>query len=202
MSKNNYWTQEINKAIAEYNKTKDEALFAKTIYPAFNSLALYWALQYKDRLGRTKEDLQSYLVCFLFDKIGKYTEGRNGYAYFGTIAKFECNLMFKTLQKEKIRLAQYEYTYNIEKDQSGGRTLIEVNRDKKPIEIPEDVWEKRYEIREAALQISLSLPPSTTKNQLPFTSLLPSKLQKQFPTFKKSHIMQTLRYVLRPATRE
>lgn len=95
-----YWTKETDAAIVQYNLTKDDQLFNKTIYPALKRMSTHWVQSYN--LPNTSADD---LVTFLYTVLPNITdEKKNGYAFIGTCAKFYLYAKKKNIIRDDARM--------------------------------------------------------------------------------------------------
>jgi hypothetical protein len=93
--KNEYFTQETENAIIEYNQLTDQRakdrLFTVSIYPAFNKLSenLIHTFKFRYLDADSIPDLQHEIMVFLLEKIHRFDPslGAKAYSYFGTIIK-------------------------------------------------------------------------------------------------------------------
>lgn len=134
-SSNNYFTQDTEDAIVEYNNCDDSEvrsrLYERRIHYPFFKLTENIIHTYKfyhtevDEL----EHLQHEVITFLLSKIHKFdpTKGAKAYSYFGTIAKRYLILSNQKVYKKKVEKTQVEevdkydkFSYTIENSPTGG----------------------------------------------------------------------------------
>jgi hypothetical protein len=114
-----YWSEEQEKAIAEYineidfNKRND--IFQKKLYKPFKKLIENIIFTYKlYRTDLEAQDLQSDCLSFLVTKLEKFDtkSGTRAFAYFGTIAKHYLMGEKKTIYKQTIASSGVEESHN------------------------------------------------------------------------------------------
>lgn len=114
-----YWSEEQEKAIAEYIHEIDFAkrndIFQKKLYKSFKKLVENIIFTYKlYRTDLEAQDLQSDCLSFLVTKIEKFDtkSGTRAFAYFGTIAKHYLMGEKKMIYKQTIASSGVEESHN------------------------------------------------------------------------------------------
>lgn len=83
-----YWTEETDKTIDLYQRTRDEKLFNEVILPAFQTVA-ETIIETMSLKHVTRDDIQ-HTVGHMANKIDRYQYGRGrGFSYFTLVAKNE-----------------------------------------------------------------------------------------------------------------
>lgn len=125
----NYFDQEVNDAIVEFNlsddKTRRDVIFYRIIYPALNKLVENIIHKWKFyNYESSYEDLKLDTVTYLFEQLGKYKPetGSKAFSYFTIVAR---NFLFK--RAKDLRKVQMEVN-NLDLVDSDRNIMVEVTK--------------------------------------------------------------------------
>lgn len=110
MTKTNYYFgEEIDRAIIEFQKTKNPKLIEDPIWPAFEKLATYW---YNKLPVRKNEEVINDCVVYLYEKIPMFNSEKKSasFSYFNIIAR---HFFFQKLKNEKREISNENSSVNI-----------------------------------------------------------------------------------------
>ena len=134
-SSNNYFTQDTEDAIIEYNNCEDPKLRSKIYerrihYPFFKLTEnIIHTYKFYHTEVDELEHLQHEVITFLLSKIHKFdpSKGAKAYSYFGTIAKRYLILSNQKIYKKKVEKTQVDevdkydkFSYTIDNSPNGG----------------------------------------------------------------------------------